>query len=243
MATARPALLASIVVLLVAAVLAAGAAGPVRRAATPTAGAETAAAQPVRTPPAVIQPSAAPKAVRSPVRVELSGPSILVGLLLVVLALAVGLARVLRQRGRPAPSAQEVTGPAHRPTPLVRSDLRPVLASAAGRGLTALARARGGDCGDAIIRCWLSLEAAADRVGTRRLPAQTPTEFTVAVLARHQADGAAVAELLGLYHRARFGTRPLDDGAATRAAMALERIASSLQLSVDSSLERSAHDA
>ena len=69
------------------------------------------------------------------------------------------------------------------------------------------------------------LEDVAARAGRRRRPSQTPTQFTVGVLERVTDDRDAVAELLGLYHRARFGSRPLPDDAAARAAAALTRIA------------------
>jgi hypothetical protein len=84
---------------------------------------------------------------------------------------------------------------------------------------------------DAVIRCWLALEDAAAQAGTARLPAQTPSEFTVTLLAEHDADEAATAQLLRLYHRARFGSpgsRPLDQHAVQEARGALARIDASL---------------
>ncbi|UFU05548.1 DUF4129 domain-containing protein [Ruania halotolerans] len=77
---------------------------------------------------------------------------------------------------------------------------------------------------DAIVAAWLALEEAAARSGVRRRPAQTPTEFTAAVLTRTGADQQAVTALLRLYHRARFATAepgPADVGAATEAFAAL----------------------
>lgn len=80
---------------------------------------------------------------------------------------------------------------------------------------------------DAVVAAWLALEDAAEASGVRRGPAQTPTEFTVTVLERTSADAAATAELLALYHRARFSRQPLDDDAVTRASDCLGRLAAS----------------
>ena len=59
---------------------------------------------------------------------------------------------------------------------------------------------------DAIVAAWLALEEAAGLIGTPRGPADTPTEFAVAVLAHTPADRIAVGHLLQLYRRARFST-------------------------------------
>lgn len=62
------------------------------------------------------------------------------------------------------------------------------------------------DPADAIVAAWLALEAAAASSGSPRDPAQTPTEFTSAVLQRTTADPAAVSGLLALYLQARFSS-------------------------------------
>ncbi|WP_053205864.1 DUF4129 domain-containing protein [Jiangella muralis] len=80
------------------------------------------------------------------------------------------------------------------------------------------------DAAAAVVAAWLALESAAAGSGAPRDPAQTPTEFTAALLRRHHADEDAVATLLGLYHRARFAARPdlgPDDVAAARRALDL----------------------
>ena len=71
---------------------------------------------------------------------------------------------------------------------------------------------------DAIVAAWLALEEAAAMIGTPRSPADTPTEFTAAVLAHTPADRIAVGMLLQLYHRARFSTGGVgaDDLASAR---------------------------
>ena len=74
---------------------------------------------------------------------------------------------------------------------------------------------------DAIIAAWLALEDAAVRSGALRAPAQTPTEFTVSVLATTPASPQAVNELLSLYHLARFAhlSMTTTQVAAARAAL------------------------
>ncbi|NMF29340.1 DUF4129 domain-containing protein [Cellulosimicrobium aquatile] len=81
---------------------------------------------------------------------------------------------------------------------------------------------------DAVVAAWVALEHAAARAGTRRDPAQTPTEFTTAVLTSTPADPHAVATLRRLYHRARFGENPLGTTDLDAARHALTRIATDL---------------
>jgi cytoskeletal protein RodZ len=85
-----------------------------------------------------------------------------------------------------------------------------------------------GKAADAVIACWVALERAAEQAGTPRATHTTPTEFTVDLLHRHDADPRAVATLLGLYHAARFSTSQLPQTASRTAAGALRQIAASL---------------
>ncbi len=62
---------------------------------------------------------------------------------------------------------------------------------------------------DAVIRSWLALEEAAAASGIPRRPADSPTEFTGAVLTSTAAEPVAVTRLLRLYQRARFSTHPV----------------------------------
>ncbi|GGI08178.1 hypothetical protein GCM10011354_27790 [Egicoccus halophilus] len=84
---------------------------------------------------------------------------------------------------------------------------------------------------DAVIAAWLALEQAAEVSGVRRRPAQTPTEFTVAVLERTAADAATTNELLALYHRARFSGRPVGPDDVARARDCLGRLAADVEAS------------
>ncbi|WP_431277042.1 DUF4129 domain-containing protein [Leifsonia poae] len=58
---------------------------------------------------------------------------------------------------------------------------------------------------DAIEQAWLGLQEAAEESGVRRLPAETPSEFTARILSRVGADTTAARVLLDLYLRVRFG--------------------------------------
>lgn len=100
------------------------------------------------------------------------------------------------------------------------------LATATRRAMSVLDSRKGGPPADAVVAAWVQLEADAAARGTEREPHQTPTEFTVRLLADHDADDNALRELTKLYHRARFGepgTVTADDAEAARRA--LERIA------------------
>ena len=83
---------------------------------------------------------------------------------------------------------------------------------------------------DAVVAAWVALEEAAERAGTRRDPAQTPTEFAGTVLAATPAPPTAVARLRTLYQRARFTDRPVDRTAVDQARQALADIARSLDV-------------
>jgi Domain of unknown function (DUF4129) len=74
---------------------------------------------------------------------------------------------------------------------------------------------------DVIVRAWLGLEETAEDSGIARRPAETPTEFTSRIHGQAFADDGAVAMLLHLYLRTRFGDHPAtpDDVAAARTAL------------------------
>lgn len=108
---------------------------------------------------------------------------------------------------------------------LVLAEVRRVLAQASDD----VARAPGG-VADAVVTCWERLEGVGEAAGTPRADHETPTEYAADLLRRHGADAGAVAELVRLYHRARFGRGDLPDDAAARAAAALERVVATLRL-------------
>ncbi len=64
---------------------------------------------------------------------------------------------------------------------------------------------------NAIVECWLRLEAAVVEAGVHRDPADTSAELTERVLASHHVDPAALAHLAALYREARFSDHPMDE--------------------------------
>lgn len=140
--------------------------------------------------------------------------------LVVLLALAALLAYVIvrkwprTDRRRPSVLGGQVD------EPLDASEELRAAARAAGAALSHTRRGMSG--AQAVIEAWLALETAAAGTGTARAPAQTPSEFTAALLRRHHADATATSTLLALYHRARFSPRPhigADDVAAADHAL------------------------
>lgn len=152
---------------------------------------------------------------------ELAAKVVLV--LLVVLALTAVVLSVLSfLRRRRLVGVGHVTGPVEGTVDTV-SRIRLKEAVVAARDL--LTRA-GGRPGDAVIAAWVTLENATAH---RREPHETATEFTVALLAKENADEAALAELRTLYQRARFGRGAVDADSAAHAGAALDRILATLR--------------
>jgi hypothetical protein len=144
----------------------------------------------------------------------------------VALVLALAVRALMRSGGGaaqeqdPAPPLGDAEGDPHA---LVLDELR-----AGARAAAAQVRHDAAGTADAVVRCWERLEEHGERLGTPRAAHETPTEFGSDLLRRHGADPAAVDDLLHLYHRARFGSRPLEEGAAERAAADLDRIRAGL---------------
>ncbi len=103
----------------------------------------------------------------------------------------------------------------------------PALARAVDEGL---ARLDEGTTDDAVIQCWVLLEAAAADAGLGRRPAETASELTVRVLERAAVPTAAIGRLLWLYRTARFSPHPLPDTARGDAEAALQEIRAGLQV-------------
>lgn len=77
---------------------------------------------------------------------------------------------------------------------------------------------------NAIVRCWLQLEADVAAVGLVRDPADTSLEFTERVLARYTVDSEAITELAALFREARFSDHLLDETDRRAALDALDRL-------------------
>ncbi len=146
----------------------------------------------------------------------------------VVLALLIGWAlRALRRR-----MGWRVPGPAEpepgRPGDVVLGEVSlPAMAEGADAAVEAL-RTRRLPPRDAIIAAWVALEDAAAGSGVVRDPADTPTEFTLAVLDATPADRGAARTLLGLYLHARFSTDAMSEPDVAAASTAAEVLARDL---------------
>lgn len=110
------------------------------------------------------------------------------------------------------------------PQPAIELEVVPLTALAEAATYAETLLQEGGEPTDAIIAAWLALEDAAVRSGATRAPAQTPTEFTVAVLGATPASPQAVTELLGLYHLARFARTDMTATQVAAAGAALRRL-------------------
>jgi len=140
--------------------------------------------------------------------------AVIAGILL-VLAVVLSILSARRNRGRVGVGhvMESVEG-------TIDTVLHVRLKDAVASARDTLARA-GGEPGDAVVAAWLTLENAAS---TGRLPHQTATEFTAALLERELGrDEPAVHELRTLYQRARFGAGATDEDARL-AGTALDRI-------------------
>lgn len=148
------------------------------------------------------------------------------GLLVLFLLLRFLLNRVSFARGTTADTYEPAGGTVAAPGGAEPEPDLPALRRGVAAAREVLAGA--GAPGDAVIAAWLELESAAASSGIDRAPAQTPTEFTTAVLDATRADPQATRALLGLYHRARFAPHAaLTDADTARAGDCLERIAES----------------
>jgi hypothetical protein len=77
---------------------------------------------------------------------------------------------------------------------------------------------------NAIVECWLRLEATVVDAGVARYPSDTSAEFTQRALATVSVDPAAIADLAALYREARFSSHPMDEESRRAAIAALEAV-------------------
>jgi hypothetical protein len=83
---------------------------------------------------------------------------------------------------------------------------------------------QGGAPRNAIVKCWLRLEAAVVDVGVERYPSDTSAEFTQRVLATVSVDPVAIADLAALYREARFSSHPMNEESRRAAIEALDAV-------------------
>ncbi|WP_350278525.1 DUF4129 domain-containing protein [Kribbella sp. HUAS MG21] len=86
---------------------------------------------------------------------------------------------------------------------------------------TGLAQIDSGTATDAVVACWVALEAAAASAGVPRDPSETPAEFTVRVLGVGGISEPQLVRLGELYREARYSTHGSTEQARTEARAAL----------------------
>jgi hypothetical protein len=92
---------------------------------------------------------------------------------------------------------------------------------------------RAGAPRNAIVTCWLRLEAIIEDAGVDHDPALTSAEFTAAVIARFDVDRTAAARLAALYREARFSAHPMDESHRQAAIASLDAIHAGLRTTTE----------
>jgi heme A synthase len=82
---------------------------------------------------------------------------------------------------------------------------------------------------NAIVECWLRLEATVVDAGVARYPSDTSAEFTHRALATVSVDPVAIADLAALYREARFSSHTMDEDSRRAAIAALEAVHNGLR--------------
>ena len=141
---------------------------------------------------------------------------VLYALLITVILVAAAITVVLIRRRAPAAAWAE-TGDLEDEEP--EAALRRAVAS----GQAALADID--DARQAIIACYVAMEASLARAGTVRGAAETPDELLGRAVTAGLAGGGAAATLTALFYEARFSTHPLPAGARDEARIALAELA------------------
>jgi ABC-type amino acid transport substrate-binding protein len=121
-------------------------------------------------------------------------------LLLALILLRLLFTRMMALKRRARTTTVGTTDSAALPT--AEADAR-VLATGLAAAMEVLSIER--DYGNAVVKAWQGLEDAAALAGLARQPAETASEFTARILFRSQRSAAAIAALLTLYQRVRFG--------------------------------------
>src|SRR3954452_5331788 len=85
-----------------------------------------------------------------------------------------------------------------------------------------------GDVRNAIVACWLRLEAAVQAAGVPCRASDTSTDLVTRVLGEHAVDPSALQTLAALFREARFSSHTMSEGQRATALAALERIHASL---------------
>lgn len=101
---------------------------------------------------------------------------------------------------------------------------------------------RGGNSGDGIVHCWLSLERGVERAGFRTAGAGNTAEATAAFLQGLHPDRSDIQTLLRLYHWATSGVTEHQRRISPAELGAAKSALASLRTSVDARLAAAGRD-
>lgn len=187
------------------------------------------------TPPPADEPAPVPTTTSTPFGLPDAGPApvwlrvvVLVMGLLVVVGVVIGLAYLLRRyAGRiRLPSVRRSV-----PEVVTEAELLPPapdeIRAAVDAGIHELAD-DASDPRQAVIGCWLRLEAAAAAAGTPRRPDDTPADLVARMLAAHQVTARPLRGLAELYRQARYARGDVDEEMRTRARSILGQVRAEL---------------
>lgn len=82
---------------------------------------------------------------------------------------------------------------------------------------------------NAIVECWLRLEAVIVAAGLPRRPSDTSTDLVERTMATHAVDPVAIGELAALYREARFSSHPMGEAQRRAAIAALDAVHADLR--------------
>lgn len=85
---------------------------------------------------------------------------------------------------------------------------------------------------EAVIACYVRMEAAFADAGSKRDVAETPTELMARVLTEQHVPASDVRRLTDLFTEARFSKHPIDDDMRDAARRSLRNVAASLGAAV-----------
>lgn len=85
---------------------------------------------------------------------------------------------------------------------------------------------------EAVIACYVRMEAAFADAGSKRDVTETPTELMARVLTEQHVPAKDVRRLTALFTEARFSGHPIDDGMRDAARHSLRNVAASLGAAV-----------
>lgn len=170
--------------------------------------------------PIVLGPARAEETEREPWEMPAEVETVLRTIVTVLLVAAAAVALHRLWRDRPTLRWRR----RHRPPTDGLEVLPDVVGSLSADAEAQRAALRRGAPRNAIVECWLRLEATVAAAGVEPDPAETSDELTRRVLARHRVDPGALDELAALYREARFSDHQMGEPSRQRAIEALDAV-------------------